>query len=140
MAGPRADVGEAKLLQQLADVARMKGDAKPFGDDALEVDPPPAHDAVDLPIRTGLDDRANWASCSAERRGLGPSVQLSMRPCGPEALKRWTQSRKVWRSMPPIFAAAPRSIPSLIAASDRSRRLWLTVFDRRANARSASAE
>jgi hypothetical protein len=34
----------------------------------------------------------------------------------------------------------PRSIPSLTAASDRGRRLWLTVFDRRANARSSSAE
>src|SRR5580692_6960028 len=57
-----------------------------------------------------------------------------MRPSGPDPLKRWTQSRKVWRSIPPIFAAAPRSIPSLTAASDRSRRLWLTFFDRRANA------
>jgi hypothetical protein len=28
----------------------------------------------------------------------------------------------------------------LTAASDRSHRLWLTVFDRRANARSSSAE
>jgi hypothetical protein len=34
----------------------MKVDAEPFGDDALEVDPPPANDAVDLTIRTGLDD------------------------------------------------------------------------------------
>src|ERR1700741_4040682 len=34
--------------------------------------------------------------------------------------------------MPPILAAAPRSIPSLTPANDRSRRLWLTSFDRRA--------
>jgi hypothetical protein len=43
-------------------------------------------------------------------------------------------------SIPPIFAAEHRSIPSRTAASDRGRRLWLTFFDRRANARSASAE
>jgi hypothetical protein len=42
--------------------------------------------------------------------------------------------------MPPIFAAAPRSIPFRTAASDKSRRLWLTVFDRRAKARISSAE
>ena len=35
---------------------------------------------------------ANSANCAADRRG-GPSVQLSMRPSGPVALKRWTQSR-----------------------------------------------
>jgi hypothetical protein len=55
-------------------------------------------------------------------------------------LKRWTQSRSVWRSIPPIFAASQRSIPSPIAASDNSRRLWLTFFDRRVNARSSAAE
>ena len=27
-----------------------------------------------------------------------------MRPSGPDPLKRWTQSRSVWRSIPPIFA------------------------------------
>jgi hypothetical protein len=27
-------------------------------------------------------------------------------------MKRWAQSRSVWRSMPPIRAAAARSIPS----------------------------
>jgi hypothetical protein len=42
--------------------------------------------------------------------------------------------------MPPILAAGPRSMPSRTAASDRSRRLWLTVFDRRAKPRSSSAE
>src|SRR3984885_13553679 len=57
-----------------------------------------------------------------------------------DPLKRWTQSRSVWRSIPPIFAAEPRSMPSRTAASDKSRRLWLTFFDRRANPRSASAE
>ena len=56
MTGPRADVGEAELVQKLADIARMKVDAEPLGDDALEVDPPPAHDAILLTIRTSFDD------------------------------------------------------------------------------------
>ena len=83
---------------------------------------------------------AGVGSTSNERRGLGPSVQLSMRPSRPDPLKRWTQSRSVWRSIPPIFAAEPRSMPSRTAASDKSRRLSLTFFDRRANARSSAAE
>ena len=56
MARPSADVGEAELLQQLSDIALVKVDAEPLGDDALEVDPPPAHDAVFLAIRASLDD------------------------------------------------------------------------------------
>jgi hypothetical protein len=60
---------------------------------------------------------ANWARCSSDKRGLRPAVQLSTRPPGPAALKRWTQSRSVWRSIPPIFAAEPRSMPSQRASS-----------------------
>ena len=56
MTRPRADVGEAELLQKLSDVARMKVDAEPRGDDALEVDAPPAHDAVDLTIGASFHD------------------------------------------------------------------------------------
>ena len=56
MTGPRTDVGEAEFLEELSDIARMKVDAEPLGDDALEVDPSPAHDAVLFTIRPGLDD------------------------------------------------------------------------------------
>ena len=56
MTGPRTDGGEAKLLEQFSDITGMKVDAEPLGDDALEVEPTPAHDAVDLTIRTRLDD------------------------------------------------------------------------------------
>jgi hypothetical protein len=34
MTGPRTDMGEAKLLQKLSDITRMKLDAEPLGDDA----------------------------------------------------------------------------------------------------------
>ena len=56
MARPCADVGEAKLLQELSDIARMEVDAEPLGNDALEIDTPPAHDAVFLALRASLDD------------------------------------------------------------------------------------
>ena len=56
MTRPGADVREAKLLQELSDIARMEVDPELLGDDAFEVDPPPAHDSILLTIRTGLDD------------------------------------------------------------------------------------
>ena len=141
MARPCADVREAELLQKLSDIALVEVDAEPLGDDALEVDPPPAHDAVLLTIRAGLDDLRELEPVAPPTgEAWDPPSSCRSGPSGPEALKRWTQSRSVWRSMPPIFAADPRSIPSLTAASDRSRRLWLTSFDRRASARSSFAE
>src|SRR6202020_1372888 len=140
MTGPRTDVGEAEFLEELSDIARMKVDAEPLGDDAFEVEPTPAHDAVLLTIRTRLDDLRELSQLLRGKKRLGPSVQLSTRPSGPDPWKRWTQSRSVWRSIPPIFAAEPRSMPSRTAASDRSRRLWLTFFHRRASPRHASAE
>ena len=118
----------------------MKVDAEPLGDDAFVVEPTPAHDAVLLTIWTRLDDLRELSQLLRRKARLG-----TRRPVVDEALqtrgvKRWTQSRSVWRSIPPIFAAEPRSMPSLTAASDRSRRLWVTFFDRRGNARSSAAE
>lgn len=56
-------------------------------------------------------------------RGGCPFERMSRSPSGPCWLKRWTQSRRVWRSIPPIRAACSRSIPSSTAASDNNRRL-----------------
>ena len=47
--------GEAEFLEKLSDIARMKVDAEPLGNDAFEVEPTPAHDPVLLTIRTRLD-------------------------------------------------------------------------------------
>ena len=140
MTGPRTDVGEAEFLEELSDIARMKVDAEPLRDDAFEVEPTPAHDPVLLTIRTRLDDLRELSQLLRRKTRLG-----TLRPVVAEALQTrpveaMDQSRKVWRSIPPIFAAEPRSMPSRTAASDRSRRLWLTSFDRRANARSSLAE
>ena len=52
-------------------------------------------------------------------------------------LKRCTQSRSVCRSMPPIFAASDRLIPSRTAAIDSNRRLWFASFDDAASRRSS---
>src|SRR3984885_6881130 len=82
MTGPRTGMGEAKLLQKLSDIARMKLDAEPLGNDALEVDPPPAHDAVDLTIRTGLDDLRELSQLLHRKARLG-----TLRPVVDEAVR-----------------------------------------------------
>ena len=58
-----ADVGKADLLQKRPDIALVEFDPEPLGDDALEIDPTPAH-GVRLAIRTGLDDLRKSATCS----------------------------------------------------------------------------
>src|SRR5258708_4832861 len=92
MTGPRTDMGEAKLLQKLSDIARMKLDAEPLRNDALEVDPPPAHDAVDLTIRTGLDDLREPSQLLRRKARLG-----TLRPVVDEAVR----TRPV-RAMDPV--------------------------------------
>ena len=87
-------------------------DPRTAADDAAR-----AHDAVRGAVRAGLDQLRG-----REARRL-PFDQLSFSPSGPHSLKRCTQSRRVWRSMPPIRAAAARLIPSSTAAIDKSRRL-----------------
>src|ERR1700690_1772926 len=72
MARPRADVREAKLLQKLSDIARMKVDAEPLGDDVLEVDTPPAHNAVLFPIGACFHDLRKPGHLLLRQPGLGP--------------------------------------------------------------------
>src|ERR1700729_3941682 len=54
MTGPRTDVGEAEFLEELSDIAWMKVDAEPLGDDTLEVNAPPARDPILLTTSIGL--------------------------------------------------------------------------------------
>ena len=89
MARPGADVGEAELLQKLSDIARMKVAAELLADDALEIDPPPAHAAIDLAIRAGLDHLRKLSQLRLGKARLGtfgPIVEQTSR--SPKALKR----------------------------------------------------
>ena len=60
MARARAHMRESKPLEKLSDVALVKPDAEPLADDALEVDPTPAHDAVDPGVRAGFNNRRQF--------------------------------------------------------------------------------
>ena len=59
----------------------MELDAEPLGDDALEVDPAPTHDAVYLTIRPGLDDGRELSQLLRRQTRLG-----TLRPVVDEAL------------------------------------------------------
>src|SRR5580693_2058844 len=89
MTGPRTDVGEAEFLEELSDIAGMKVDAEPLGDDALEVDPPPPDDAIFLTIRPGLDDLRELRLLLRRQARLGtrrPIVDDALGPGGVEAV------------------------------------------------------
>jgi len=55
MARPGADVGEAERLEQLADGALVVIHPEALDDQALKVDPSPAHHAMHGAVGTGLD-------------------------------------------------------------------------------------
>ena len=104
-----------KLLQKLSDIARMKLDAEPLGDDALEVDPPPAHDAVLLMIRTRLDDLREPSQLLRRKARLGtlrPVVDEALRTRPVEAMDPVTQRLAVHpadlRRRAPVHAVPDR--------------------------------
>ena len=90
MARAGAHVGEAQLLEKLSDVALVEIDAEPGGDGVLEVGPSPAHDAVRLAIRPGLDDGGELGqlrSRQARLGALGPVVDQALGAGGVELYK-----------------------------------------------------
>src|ERR1700734_880853 len=89
MTRPGADVREAKLLQELSDIARMKVDAETFGNDTLEIDAPPADDAICLTVRAGLHDLRKLSQLfrrQARLRTFRPVVDEALRPRNVEAM------------------------------------------------------
>ena len=79
------------------------------------------------------------ASCCAVSRRTGSPCGRSRKPSTPAALKRCTQSHKVWRSIPPCRAATCRLPPSSTAAIAISRNDTRLSRSRRANLRRSSA-
>jgi hypothetical protein len=56
VARPGAHMRKAEFLHERPHMALMVVDAEALPDDALQIDPPPAHHAVDGPVRPGLHD------------------------------------------------------------------------------------
>ena len=92
MTRPGADMREAELLQKLSDIARMKVDAEPLGDDVLEVDTPPAHNAVLFPIGACFTICANAADLKRAAKDVDPRGILRVQYLGarfdPEEFRR----------------------------------------------------
>jgi hypothetical protein len=74
-------VREAERLEKLADRALVVGDAEALADDALQINAPPAHDAVHGPVWAGLDELRDLGTLlrrEAGRRALGPAVEKTL--------------------------------------------------------------
>jgi hypothetical protein len=62
------------LLEERSDIALVIVDAETFVDDALEIDAPPSHDAVDLPVRARFDDGGQFVSLAQRQAWSKPAV------------------------------------------------------------------
>jgi hypothetical protein len=113
-----ADVGEAERLQELADRALVIGDPKAIEDDALQVDPAPAHHAVHDPVRAGLDEFGDLGAllCREAWLGtLGPAVQQTLRTLRVEPVHPVAQRL-------PVHAADPGGLRPVHAVHNRRQR------------------
>ncbi len=82
-------MAEAKLVQDLADRALVIDYAEALGDEVLKVDPPPAHDPMQGPIRSDLDQLSQFTLLlgrEARRMALGPDVLQPRRAALVEAV------------------------------------------------------
>src|SRR6204780_3840505 len=118
MTGPRTDVGEAEFLEELSDIAWMKVDAEPLGDDAFEVKPTPTHHPVLLTIRTRLDELRELSQLVRRKARLG-----TIRPVVDEALR--TRPVEAMDPVTPGLAVHPTDLrrrAPIHSIPDRSQR------------------
>ena len=81
---PRAggNMRKAELLEERPNVALAIVDAKTLSDDPLQIDAPPAHDAVPLTIGAGLDNPRQFGPLvgrQARRKAARPVVLQPVR-------------------------------------------------------------
>jgi hypothetical protein len=111
-------VREAERLEELADRTLVVGDSEALEDDALQVDPTPAHDAVQGPVRAGLDELRDLRTLlrrETGRRAFGPSVQETLGAVRVEPMPPVTQRL-------PIHPADPGRLCPVHAVQNRSQR------------------
>ena len=107
---------EAELLEERSDITLAIVDTETVGDDALEIDTAPAHGVLPR-SEADLDDLRQFGHLFSRQARATPPFRLSCKRSGPAALKRWTRSRSVWQSIPPMVAASARLLPSRTAAA-----------------------
>jgi len=66
----------------------MKINPETLPDEALEIDAPPAHRAIDRKLRARFGDGRKFRLPLCRQRGSGPLAQSSKSPSGPVLLKR----------------------------------------------------
>jgi hypothetical protein len=119
-----ADVAEAEPVQDLAHRALVVGDPEALGDQALQVDPPPAHEAMHGPVRADLDKLGQLGLLrDAEARWLAlrPDVLQSIRTALVEAVDPVTQGL-------PVHAADACRVRPAHPVQDRGNRQQTTAL------------
>lgn len=115
MTRARAHTRKAELLQQRSNIAFVIIDAETRGCDALEIDAPPSHNAVDAPVGTRFDNAGELGFLGRQSRGVGPLAQASRSPSGTAP---YEPMNPVAQRLP-IHAADPGRIGAVHSVQDR---------------------
>jgi ATP-dependent exoDNAse (exonuclease V) alpha subunit len=110
--------GDKVMQIERPDIALVEVDAEPLGDDTLEIDTPPAHDAVSLALRASLGDPRKLGHLLGRKPGLRafrPVIEKPLRTRGVEAVNPVAKRLAV-------HAADPRGRPSVHSVSNPCQR------------------
>lgn len=73
-------MGEAEFLQQLTDIAFVIDNPEALLDDALQIEAPPAHHAVDRRVGAGLHDPRQFRLLLRRQPRLGAAIPGVLQP------------------------------------------------------------
>jgi hypothetical protein len=111
-------MGEAERLQELANCALVVADPEPLENDALQVDPTPAHHTVHGLVRPGCDEFGYLGPLllrEARLGTLGPAVQKTLGAMRVEPMDPVAQRL-------PVHAANPGCLRPVHTVQDPSQR------------------
>jgi hypothetical protein len=111
-------VGKAELLQNRSDIALVKVDVETLLDDALQIDAPPAHDAVAGAVGTRFNERGEFGFSLRRQTGLDATGVAIQKPVGPQLIE--TMNPVAQRL--PIHAADPGRVGPVHAIQNRRQR------------------
>jgi hypothetical protein len=112
MSWARTDVGEAKFLEERTDISLAIVNAEALLDDPLEIDPPPANDAILLAVGSCLDDSSQFRKLISTQPWLNATCMDVAQTIRPLIIKTMTPVAK-GLAIHPTYAGGVRPVHAI---------------------------